>query len=125
MSYTPRFINLLYEKGSVCYSMPLHMHISMQHVDWFSAREESFVKECKLTIIKLSKDFSMDEDSTKKVFQFAVSEHMKLVYQVSKNRIAHVVLVGEQSLALRSTPFEVRVWMFPLEADIPIEFISV
>ena len=59
-------------------------------------------------------------------FEFLITARMKVIYRAEKSRLRHVVLMNrEGSSPFRSHDCELVLWLYPLDADIPIDFIRI
>ena len=123
MSGCRHFLMVKYTLQGTRFMLPTTVHVPSPS-EWFQGNRDALLLELQEELIQHHGRFSVSEEHQQ--FEFLTTLHMKVICRVEKNRMRHALLMnGNSILPMRSHEYEVVAWLYPLEADIPLDFIRI
>ena len=92
--------------------------------EWFNPEKDALLVELQEELILRHDKFSVEEG--KNSFDFLTTPSMKIAYKAERSKLKHLLFTKEEvALPWRCHDCELVVWLYPVEADIPVDFIRV
>ena len=124
MSAHRDFLLVKYTVQGTPFVIPTTIHIPSPS-EWFQQNREALLRELQEELIQRhGRIVNAGEEDPQ--FEFLSTPRMKVIFLAEKSRMRHALIMkGESCSSLRGHDCELVTWLYPVEADIPVDFIRI